>query len=110
MGEDLGALLGLSSRSQSFLYKNILVDHDLMTTTTMNAQLQERPVPRPDLEPASAPHLAVTHIVPPKGWQLINATELWRFRELIGFLIWRTSRSGTSRRFWVRRGRSCNRS
>ncbi len=28
-------------------------------------------------------------ICPPRGWQLINVRELWRFRELIYFLIWR---------------------
>jgi len=32
---------------------------------------------------------AVTRIVPPQGWQWINAGELWRFRELIFFLTWR---------------------
>ncbi len=31
----------------------------------------------------------VTRIVPPQGWQWINAGELWRFRELIFFLTWR---------------------
>jgi lipopolysaccharide transport system permease protein len=31
----------------------------------------------------------VTRIVPPQGWQWINAGELWRFRELIYFLTWR---------------------
>src|SRR5262249_32941058 len=31
----------------------------------------------------------VTRIEPPSGWHLINATELWRFRELLGFLVWR---------------------
>src|SRR3954465_12175968 len=33
--------------------------------------------------------LAVTVLEPPRGWQLINVRELWRFRELIYFLIWR---------------------
>src|SRR4051794_2690572 len=31
----------------------------------------------------------VTVIEPPRGWQLINAAELWKFRELLGFLVWR---------------------
>src|SRR5690606_34125041 len=31
----------------------------------------------------------VTVIAPPSGWQLINVSELWKFRELLGFLIWR---------------------
>jgi lipopolysaccharide transport system permease protein len=33
--------------------------------------------------------LGVTVLEPPRGWQLINARELWRFRELIFFLSWR---------------------
>ena len=32
-------------------------------------------------------HLTV--IAPHRGWQLINIAELWKFRELLGFLIWR---------------------
>jgi lipopolysaccharide transport system permease protein len=32
---------------------------------------------------------SVTIILPPSGWQLINVAELWKFRELVGFLIWR---------------------
>jgi lipopolysaccharide transport system permease protein len=31
----------------------------------------------------------VTAIRPPRGWQLLNVAELWKFRELIYFLIWR---------------------
>lgn len=31
----------------------------------------------------------VTVIEPPRGWQLINVAELWKFRELLGFLVWR---------------------
>jgi lipopolysaccharide transport system permease protein len=31
----------------------------------------------------------VTVIRPPRGWQLVNVRELWEFRELIFFLIWR---------------------
>jgi lipopolysaccharide transport system permease protein len=30
-----------------------------------------------------------TIIEPPRGWQLINARELWRYRELLFFLTWR---------------------
>ena len=30
-----------------------------------------------------------TIIRPPNGWHLVNARELWRYRELLGFLIWR---------------------
>lgn len=31
----------------------------------------------------------VTVIEPASGWQLINVAELWKFRELIFFLVWR---------------------
>jgi lipopolysaccharide transport system permease protein len=31
----------------------------------------------------------MTVITPSSGWQLINVQELWKFRELLGFLIWR---------------------
>lgn len=37
----------------------------------------------------AAPHLTTTHIVPPKGWQLVNVRELWQYRELLYFLTWR---------------------
>lgn len=33
--------------------------------------------------------LPETEICPPVSWQLINARELWQYRELAGFLIWR---------------------
>jgi lipopolysaccharide transport system permease protein len=41
---------------------------------------------------ATAPPAAATHrtlIEPPKGWQLVNVSELWRYRELVFFLCWR---------------------
>src|SRR5262245_16735573 len=31
----------------------------------------------------------ITEIVPSSGWQGINLRELWQFRELVYFLIWR---------------------
>jgi lipopolysaccharide transport system permease protein len=31
----------------------------------------------------------ITVIEPPSGWQLINVAELWKFRELLGILVWR---------------------
>ncbi|HUB27986.1 MAG TPA: ABC transporter permease [Tepidisphaeraceae bacterium] len=59
-------------------------------------------VPKPVVDADSAPpkridpavlaaqnYLPVTEIDPPKGWQLINARELWRYRELLFFLAWR---------------------
>src|SRR5206468_99530 len=38
---------------------------------------------------AATPLLLVTVIEPPRGWQLINVAELWKFRELLYFLVWR---------------------
>jgi lipopolysaccharide transport system permease protein len=41
---------------------------------------------------AEAPEAAVkpvTVISPPQGWQLLNLRELWQFRDLFYFLIWR---------------------
>jgi lipopolysaccharide transport system permease protein len=40
--------------------------------------------------PASAPAgPAETVIRPPNGWQVVDISELWRFRELLFFLVWR---------------------
>src|SRR5687768_3792642 len=36
-----------------------------------------------------APPVHRTVIEPPAGWQLVNVGELWRYRELLFFLIWR---------------------
>jgi lipopolysaccharide transport system permease protein len=58
---------------------------------SMSADLMAEPVstltrePLPEQEPAPS----FTVIEPPRGWQLINLRELWRFRELIYFLAWR---------------------
>jgi lipopolysaccharide transport system permease protein len=38
---------------------------------------------------SDATSCAVTIIQPPRGWQLINVAELWKFRELLYFLVWR---------------------
>jgi lipopolysaccharide transport system permease protein len=40
----------------------------------------------PHLGPAGFP---VTVIERPRGWRLINVAEVWRSRELLGFLVWR---------------------
>jgi lipopolysaccharide transport system permease protein len=37
--------------------------------------------------PPSPPDVVV--IRPPSGWRVVNVTELWRFRELLFFLVWR---------------------
>jgi lipopolysaccharide transport system permease protein len=58
--------------------------------TIVNEQVES---PIPTSLDASLPEVAsspcVTIILPPRGWQLINVGELWRFRELLYFLIWR---------------------
>lgn len=56
----------------------------------MSATLVDVPEPTP--VPADAPPPAPAHctvIEPPKGWQLVNVRELWRYRELLFFLCWR---------------------
>src|SRR5712692_5557900 len=48
--------------------------------------------PAPELEPASTVEtneLPTTVIEPRHGWQILDVRELWRFRELLFFLIWR---------------------
>jgi lipopolysaccharide transport system permease protein len=55
-------------------------------TPSSDAPLQAAPAPLSAAEAATPP---LTVIEPPRGWQLINAAELWRFRELLFFLIWR---------------------
>jgi lipopolysaccharide transport system permease protein len=51
-----------------------------------NGVLTVRPDAPAALEP---PGQEITLIRPPRGWQLINFRELWRFRELLYFLTWR---------------------
>src|SRR5580765_8492329 len=58
--------------------------------TSSDASLS-RVAPPPAAAPAQWP-AAPTHVTiiqPPSGWQLIDVAELWRFRELLCFLIWR---------------------
>ncbi|HUR52966.1 MAG TPA: ABC transporter permease [Gemmataceae bacterium] len=40
-------------------------------------------------DPTPAPPVHRTVIEPPTGWQLVDVRELWRFRELVFFLVWR---------------------
>src|SRR5712692_318987 len=48
------------------------------------AEFLEQPTATP------APHdAAVTLIEPPRGWQGLNLREIWQFRDLLYFLIWR---------------------
>jgi len=39
--------------------------------------------------PAGAPHDAVTIIAPSKGWVSLKLREIWQYRELLYFLVWR---------------------
>ena len=41
------------------------------------------------IPPAASIPQTRTVIEPARSWQLINASELWRFRELLFFLVWR---------------------
>lgn len=48
----------------------------------------------PDLAPTRHDDLPsvdppLTVIEPRRGWQLVDINELWRYRELLGFLVWR---------------------
>jgi lipopolysaccharide transport system permease protein len=52
-------------------------------TTTRTSKVVV-PTPEPDRQSE-----AETLIAPPRGWQLIDVAELWRFRELIAMLAWR---------------------
>lgn len=54
---------------------------DLMATE--KAPAAPAPAPKPPQMTTS------TLIEPPTGWQLVNVDELWRYRELLGFLVWR---------------------
>lgn len=45
--------------------------------------------PEPVAPNAAAPAQHPTVIEPPAGWQLVNIGELWRYRELLFFLVWR---------------------
>lgn len=48
-------------------------------------------LPAEDAIPATAPASAkpITHIRPRSGWQAVNFAQLWAYRELLYFLIWR---------------------
>ena len=48
--------------------------------------LQDLPIPA-RLRLPEGP--ATVRLERPKGWQPVNVRELWEFRELLGFLVWR---------------------
>jgi lipopolysaccharide transport system permease protein len=49
----------------------------------LNAQLSPEPVPE------AGPELPVTRIRPSRGWVALGLGELWDYRELLWFLVWR---------------------
>ncbi|MBK9712999.1 MAG: ABC transporter permease [Kouleothrix sp.] len=62
------------------------------TTSTTQEEQAQRPAappwPAPDQAP-DAPELALIVIEPSKGWIALKLRELWFYRELVYFLIWR---------------------
>jgi lipopolysaccharide transport system permease protein len=66
------------------------------TTTIATGQSVENPslsaarrMTPPEAPPGGSPQEMLTVMLPPGGWQLVNVAELWRYRELLYFLIWR---------------------
>lgn len=66
-----------------------------MSTTAVERPLRPAPArPRsapatPPVPPADVPDLPLTVIEPPSAWGLVDVRELWRSRELLGFLTLR---------------------
>src|SRR5436190_4287727 len=62
---------------------------------TSAGRFPERTDDAPPAAPARRPHEAlpdakpISVIEPARGWQPLNVRELWRFRELVCFLVWR---------------------
>jgi lipopolysaccharide transport system permease protein len=58
----------------------------------MQMDTPQTPAPLPEPAPpetAARPEQPESIIAPARGWQLINVRELWQFRELVYFLVWR---------------------
>src|SRR5947209_2425518 len=53
----------------------------------MSIGVQAPPAPTAPVPEQPAP--APTVIRPPRGWQLLDLRELWHFRDLLYFLVWR---------------------
>lgn len=58
---------------------------------SMQTELPDRLLTKPaqNSSPAAPADQPVTVISPARGWQAINFREIWRFRELMYFLVWR---------------------
>jgi lipopolysaccharide transport system permease protein len=47
-------------------------------------------IQNPPQSPVSNPHSPVRTVITPRsGWQMVDFRALWRYRELLGFLVWR---------------------
>src|SRR5580700_12307504 len=55
--------------------------------TTTSAAPGQGPEPGP--ERALAPEVPVVHITPPTRWWVLPLAELWEYRELLYFYVWR---------------------
>jgi lipopolysaccharide transport system permease protein len=55
--------------------------------TLRESNLEASPIIGPDAESPAAPPLTV--LEPRPGWHVVNLPELWRYRELLFFLVWR---------------------
>jgi len=58
----------------------------------MSSRIEDLPLtatPAEGARPAEPDGPPLTVIEPPRGWHLPDVGELWRFHELIGFLVWR---------------------
>ena len=62
---------------------------DSISVTTTNELTTMEPSVDGKDRPQALVEEHVTVIRPPSGWQLVNVRELWRYRELLYFLIWR---------------------
>src|SRR6516225_5177183 len=57
--------------------------------TTIETAAEKKVVPA-EPAPAAGPELPpAVFLRPRRGWQMINFAELWHFRDLLYFLIWR---------------------
>lgn len=60
----------------------------ISATKMPSAELVDVPTAIEDTE-AQSDSISETIIRPPSGWRLVNAGEMWRYRELLYFLTWR---------------------
>lgn len=61
----------------------------MVMKATVDLLQNDEPMTAAALPSAPGPALAITRIGPARGWQFIDVQELWRYRELLFFLVWR---------------------